>query len=132
MNVTPIELEPKETARIRAFEEKVNRWVRGFDDLLEKLHLGGRKGRYDDIHYEFMGGTNDRLRKKHYDKSLRLLWKAEEHVPWSSFKDCTKEEKMLLSLANESLKSAERSHLERLKSEDFLAMLVREYIPELK
>jgi hypothetical protein len=128
----PIELKPEETARVVALEEKVNRWVRRLDELLEKLHLGGRKGRYDDIHYEFMGGTNDQLRKKHYDKSLRLLWKAEEQIPWSSFKDCTRDEKMLLSLANESLKSAERSHLEKLKSKEFRAMLDREYTPEQK
>ncbi len=132
MDVTPIELKPEETARIRAFEEKVNGWVRGLDALMEKLHLGGRKGRYDDEHFEFMGGTNDQLRKKHYDKSLRLLWKAEEQIPWSSFKDCTKEEKALLSLANDSLKTAERSHLEKMKSAEFRAMLNRAYTQEQK
>ncbi|MBW2316896.1 MAG: hypothetical protein JRH10_22265, partial [Deltaproteobacteria bacterium] len=67
MDVTPIELKPEETARIRAFEKKVNHWVRRLDDRLEKLHLGGRKGRYDDENFEFMGGSNDGLRKKHYD-----------------------------------------------------------------
>lgn len=132
MNFKPIELIPEETARIVATERKVNRFVRGLDAFLEKYHLGGRKGRYDDLHFEFMGGTNDRLRKLHYDKSLRLLWKAEEQLPWSSFKDCTKDENMLLGLANESLKGAERSHLEKIKSDEFKAMLDREYTPEQK
>jgi len=132
VNLKPIELKPEETARVVATEEKVNRWVRQLDKWLEKLHLGGRKGRYDDVNYEFMGGTNDRLRKKHYDKSLRLLWKAEEHLPWSSFRDCTKEEKLLLSMANESLKDAERSQVEKIKSEEFRAMLDRAYTPEQK
>ena len=132
MNFIPIELKPEESARVLAVEEKVNDWVRRLDALREKLHLGGRKGRYDDINYEFVGGTNDELRKKHYDKSLRLLWKAEEHIPWSSFKDCTKEESLLLRLTNESLKNAERSHLQKLKSEEFRAMLDREYTLEQK
>jgi hypothetical protein len=51
-----------------------------------RLHLGGRKGDYDDIHYEFNGGAKDQIRKKHYDKSLRLLWKAEENAPWLDFR----------------------------------------------
>ncbi|MCP3984425.1 MAG: hypothetical protein GY723_08545 [bacterium] len=132
MNFNPIELIPEETARIVAKERKVNRFVRRLDALLEKAHLGGRKGRYDDINFEFMGGTNDRLRKLHYDKSLRLLWKAEEQIPWSSFKDCTRDEKMLLGLANESLKTAERTQLEKIKSDEFKAMLDREYTSEQK
>ncbi|MBW2445219.1 MAG: hypothetical protein JRG83_04780 [Deltaproteobacteria bacterium] len=132
MDVTPIELKPEETARIRAFEKKVNHWVRRLDDRLEKLHLGGRKGRYDDENFEFMGGSNDGLRKKHYDKSLRLLWKAEDKVPWLGFTDSTKEEKLLHSLADQSLETAERSHLERMKSPEFRAMLNRAYTQEQK
>ncbi len=132
VNFSPIELIPEQTARIVAAERKVNRFVRGLDALLEKCHLGGRKGRYDDIHFEFMGGTGDRLRKLHYDKSLRLLWKAEEQLPWSSFKDCTQEEKMLLELANESLKTTERGHLERINSDEFKQLLNREYTQEQK
>jgi hypothetical protein len=132
MQCTPIELKPEETARVAAREARVNRWIRRLDAQLEKLHLGGRKGRYDDVRYEFMGGTNDTLRKKHYDKSLRLLWKAEEHLPWSSFRDCTREETLLLTLADKSLDAAERRQLEKMKTEEFRAMLDREYTPEQK
>jgi len=132
VNFNPIELIPEETARIVATEQMVNRFIRGLDAFLEKYHLGGRKGRYDDINFEFMGGTNDKLRRLHYDKSLRLLWKAEEQLPWSSFKDCTHDEKMLLGLTGESLKNAERSHLEKIKSDDFKALLNREYTQEQK
>ena len=57
MNFKPIELIPEETARVVANERKVNRFIRRFDALLEKVHLGGRKGRYDDINFEFMGGS---------------------------------------------------------------------------
>ncbi|HJO24664.1 MAG: hypothetical protein QF890_02750 [Myxococcota bacterium] len=132
MNLKPIELIPDQTARIIAKERRVNRFMRRRDAILEKCHLGGRKGRYDDITFEFMGGTNDRLRKQHYDKSLRLLWKAEEQMPWSSFRDCTNNERMLLELADGSLKNSERGHLEKIKSDEFKALLNREYTPEQK
>ena len=132
MEFQPIELIPEETAAIVARERKVNRLVRRMDAGLKRWHLGGRKGDYDDVNFEFVGGAGDRLRKKHYDKSLRLLWKAEEQIPWSDFRDCSKNEKALLELADGSLESAERSHLEKIKSAEFRAMLDREYTPEQK
>lgn len=128
----PIELKAAEVDRIVRLEVKVNRWVRAFDAWRERLHLGGRKGRYDDVDYEFMGGTSDGLRKKHYDKSLRLLWKAEEHLPWSSFEDCSRQEKLLRRIAEGSLSAAERVELDQVSSEEFRAMLDREYTREQK
>ena len=75
-------------ARVSDHIERVaNRAVRTWDRALGALHLGGRKGPYDDERYEFVGGAKDAMRKKHYDKSLRLLWKAEAHAPWTIFMD---------------------------------------------
>ncbi|MBV6493378.1 MAG: hypothetical protein LDLANPLL_01394 [Turneriella sp.] len=113
-------------------ENYVNTAVRSFDNLMGTLGLGGRAADYDDTAYEFLGGANDELRKKHYDKSLRLLWKAEKHAEWSSFKDLNKEEETLLKLASESLNKLEKKELERMKSAEFKALLNREYTPEQK
>ncbi|MEE3327336.1 MAG: hypothetical protein VX252_08385 [Myxococcota bacterium] len=132
MEFEPIELIEAETAKILAREHTVNRWVRGLDARLKRWRLGGRKGEYDDERFEFEGGSGDRLRKKHYDKSLRLLWKAEEQIPWSNFRDCSKNEKALLELADGSLESAERSHLKKIKSDEVRKQLDREYTPEQK
>ena len=96
MEFEPIALKEEEVAKIVARERKVNGWVRGLDARLKRWHLGGRKGEYDDVRFEFEGGASEGLRKKHYDKSLRLLWKAEEQIPWSNFRDCSKNEKALL------------------------------------
>ena len=132
MEFEPIALKEEEVAKIVAREQKVNGWVRGLDARLKRWHLGGRKGEYDDVRFEFEGGASEGLRKKHYDKSLRLLWKAEEQIPWSNFRDCSKNEKALLELAEGSLESAERVHLDKIKSEQFRQQLDREYTPEQK
>jgi hypothetical protein len=92
--------------------------------------LGGRKAKYDDEQYEFMGGPSDVMRKKHYDKSLRLLWKAEQHASWSSFKDLTKAESTLLEMAEQSLNDAERAEREKLSLQSFRDTLHREYTEE--
>lgn len=113
-------------------EQYLNFVVRGLDTLLGATGLGGRKADYDDEHYEFIGGANDELRKKHYDKSLRLLWKAEQHAPWSTFHDCSKEEELLLHMTEESLNEAEKKQLARMKSSEFKALLDREYTPAQK
>jgi len=108
-------------------EQAANRAFRTRDRWLGKLHLGGRKATYDDIHYEFLGGPSDVMRKKHYDKSLRLLWKAEQHAPWSSFKDLSKSERALLDMAEQALDDAEREEREKLSLASFREMLRREY-----
>ena len=94
-------------------EEYLNFAVRSMDKIF------GRKADYDDEHYEFVGGANDELRKKHYDKSLRLLWKAGQHAEWSTFNDCTKEEELLNQMATGSLNAAEKKQVSRMKSAEF-------------
>ena len=75
--------EPLETSKMaalfnRQLERVVNQVVRRRDAILARARLGGRKAAYDDHAFEFEGGPGDPLRHKHYDKSLRLLWKAED------------------------------------------------------
>lgn len=111
----------------RTLERVVNRGVRTFDGVLGRLHLGGRRADYDDLTYAFEGGPNDALRAKHYDKSLRLLWKAEQHAPWSSFHDANGLERELQDQAHKSLSSAEERELRRIRSDEFRALLDREY-----
>lgn len=132
MKVEPLEVNERVTEANKLIEGVANGLVRNFDGALGRLHLGGRKAPYDDIEYEFVGGAKDSIRKKHYDKSMRLLWKAEEHAPWSSFKDCTNDEKLLLAMSDKSLSKEERGEIERISSKQYRAMLDREYTPEQK
>jgi hypothetical protein len=111
----------------RLVERVVNRGVRTYDGVLGRLHLGGRRADYDDLAYEFEGGANDALRAKHYDKSLRLLWKAEQHAPWSSFRDANPLEKELQAQAEKSLSVSEQQELRRIRSQEFRELLDREY-----
>ena len=127
MEFEKIELNPQSAKIQRRVEEVVNRLVRGYDGLMGRLHLGGRKGDYDDIHYEFNGGAQDQLRKKHYDKSMRLLWKAEEQAPWLNFRDCTMEELTLLSMAEKSMDRDELRELKRVRSQEFRDKIMSEY-----
>lgn len=113
-------------------EQYLNTLVRAYDQVLGTLHLGGRKADYDDTNYEFVGGANDELRKKHYDKSLRLLWKAEQHASWSSFHDLSRDEEMLMKMAGDALNENERREVERIKTAEFKALLDREYTPAQK
>lgn len=113
-------------------ERIANRIVRSYDGALGRLHLGGRAAKYDDVHYEFVGGEGDVLRKKHYDKSLRLLWKAEAALPWSSFRDCNEHERELVDLAERNLTDEERAIRKRITSAEFKALLDREYTLEQK
>lgn len=113
-------------------ENYLNLLVRGFDKALGAVGLGGRKADYDDEHYEFVGGANDELRKKHYDKSLRLLWKAEQHASWSSFHDLTRDEEMLMKMADDALNENEKREVARIKTAEFKALLNREYTPAQK
>ncbi len=132
MEFNAIRVDPDVVRRNARLERRVNRAVRGLDRLRGALRLGGRKAPYDDTRYEFEGGPADTLRRKHYDKSLRMLWKAEAHLPWSSFKDCSRQEREVLQLAEGALEDAERAHLKRIRSADFRALLDREYTPEQK
>mgnify|MGYP000146140058 FL=1 len=113
-------------------EKYLNFVVRNMDKVLSATGLGGRKADYDDEHYEFIGGANDELRKKHYDKSLRLLWKAEQHASWSTFHDCSKDEELLIQMADQSLNEAEKKQMDRMKTAEFKALLNREYTPAQK
>ncbi len=113
-------------------ERYLNMLVRGLDNALGAVGIGGRKADYDDEHYEFVGGANDELRKKHYDKSLRLLWKAEQHASWSSFHDLTRDEEMLMKMADDALNENEKREVARIKTAEFKALLNREYTPAQK
>jgi hypothetical protein len=127
MEFEKIELNPQSAVIQRRVEAVVNSLVRGYDGVMGRLHLGGRKGDYDDIHYEFNGGAKDQLRKKHYDKSMRLLWKAEEQAPWLDFRDCTAEELTLLSMAEKSMDKEELRELKRVRSQEFRDTIMSEY-----
>lgn len=116
----------------RRVEKTVNTAVRAVDAVKTRLGLRGRAAAYDDEAYEFIGGARDVLRKKHYDKSLRLLWKAEQAAPWSSFHDATEGEKVLMSMAERGMTDAEKSARARISSAEFRALIDREYTPTEK
>ncbi|HEX7601119.1 MAG TPA: hypothetical protein VF316_05915, partial [Polyangiaceae bacterium] len=111
----------------RDVERVANSAVRAYDAAKAKIGLQGRAAAYDDGTYEFEGGAQDTLRKKHYDKSLRLLWKAEAVAPWSSFHDASTEEKALFDAAERTMTDAEKSARKRISSEEFRHLLDREY-----
>ena len=127
MKFERLQTNPKFDKANRDIEEIVNRFVRGWDNSLSALHLGGRKAPYDDLAFEFEGGSGEGLRRKHYDKSLRLLWKAEDQAPWSSFRDCSKTERQLLDMAVENMSDEEKAERERLSLPEFKELLNREY-----
>src|ERR1019366_3180404 len=110
----------------RNIERALNVAVRAFD------RLRGRAAPYDDERYEFVGGAGDELRKKHYDKSLRLLWKAEHAAPWSTFRDCSSVELEVDDLACRGMTAEDRAVRERLSSAEFRALLDRSYTPAQK
>jgi hypothetical protein len=108
-------------------ERVANTAVRAYDRLKSTIGLEGRKADYDDTAYEFVGGAQDTLRKKHYDKSLRLLWKAEQALPWSSFRDATAAERAMLGAAEHAMSDAEKAARTRISSKEFRELLDREY-----
>ncbi len=130
MHFNTIDIDPRVTRRNHQIEGLLNRVVRRVDRTRGFLRLGGRKAAYDDSNYEFEGGESEVLRKKHYDKSLRLLWKAEQHAPWTTFRDCTSEERQLLQMTDKSLSTAERKQLERIGTPEFKAFLDTQYTTE--
>lgn len=111
----------------RKAEAVANRVVRRMDGARAKAGLGGRKAAYDDANYEFIGGAGETLRRRHYDKSLRLLWKAEAHAPWLGFEDCTREERALLQMAREAMRPDEEEALDRITQAEFRAQLKEHY-----
>jgi len=113
-------------------ERALNAYVRGRDRVLERLHLGGRKADYDDQAYEFVGGPADGLRKKHYDKSLRLLWKAQANAPWLDFRDASRDERTLMDQALRAMNDEEKEARKRLSLPEYKALLDREYSYEQK
>ncbi len=127
MHFDKLPVNPRAARVNRGLERLVTRAVRGYDAVLGRLHLGGRRVPYDDHAYEFIGGAKDGLRKKHYDKSLRLLWKAEHAAPWLPFRDAGTAEHALTELAERGLSAAERTARTRANSEEFRALLDREY-----
>ncbi|MFI5301543.1 MAG: hypothetical protein ACHREM_25930 [Polyangiales bacterium] len=126
------EVNARAVAINRGVERVANRVIRGYDAFKSRIGLAGRAAAYDDLAYEFVGGARDSLRRKHYDKSLRLLWKAEVAAPWSSFRDAAAAEHALLSMADQGMSADERHHRARITSAEFRAMLDREYTPAQK
>jgi len=120
------------TRNVERVESTVNAMVRSYEKLTSLVGLGGRKGPYDDKNFEFVGGAKDNLRMKHYDKSLRLLWKAEQHLPQSNFRDMTKDEKAFMSQAKQTLNKKEKIQIERFSSDEYKALINREYTQEQK
>jgi len=115
-----------------AVEEAVNAIVRGYDRVARPLGIGVRSSNYDDVNFSFEGGAGDRLRKAHYDKSLRLLWKAEQHASQTGFRDCSADELLLMQLADGALHKAEKTELKRVRSDEYKTLLNKSYTPKQK
>ncbi|MBT6434289.1 MAG: hypothetical protein HOK97_19025 [Deltaproteobacteria bacterium] len=116
----------------RVIEEASNRFVRSYHNAIENIGLEGRKAKYDDINYEFIGGAQDRMRKRHYDKSLRLLWKAENITPFLDFKDCTPQERLLQQHAVSAMNDSEKTQIERISLTEYKKFLDSQYTPKEK
>jgi hypothetical protein len=127
-----LQVNPRAVAINHGAERVANRAIRAYDRFKSRVGLRGRAAAYDDVAYEFVGGARDGLRKKHYDKSLRLLWKAEQVAPWSSFHDATEAERTLLSMAERAMTQTEKDQRARVTSAEFRALLDREYTPAQK
>lgn len=132
MNPSPLPYNERAAAINRSVERLANHAIRARDRWAERLGIGGRAAAYDDERYEFIGGARDELRAKHYDKSLRLLWKAEAVAPWSSFRDCSDEERALYEQADRSMTHEERAARARITSDEFRATLDRHYTTSQK
>jgi hypothetical protein len=120
-------IKPWVTTSNRWLEGVTNGAVRRWDSTMERVALGGRKANYDDTRYEFIGGPGETLRRKHYDRSLRLLWKAQEHSPHLSFRDCSNSENDLLQMALRSLTPEEEEARTRIGMPEYRELLNREY-----
>jgi hypothetical protein len=127
MKFTKLPVNERASRLNRVVERAANRAIRAYDGAKSRIGLRGRRADYDDHAYEFVGGARDGLRKKHYDKSLRLLWKAEQAAPWASFRDATDGERALMGMAERAMSDAERAARARVTSAEFRALLDREY-----
>lgn len=127
MNFSKIPLRGSVATRVEQAERIANRLVRSYDGGLQHLRLGGRVAPYDDDAYEFLGGTGDSMRRKHYDKGLRLLWKAEERAPYLSFKDCSEVERQMAEMATRAMTEEESEARQRLSLPEYQSLLKREY-----
>lgn len=127
-----LRISARATRAERVAERVLNSGVRRADRALGRVGLGGRRADYDDAEYSFVGGMAESLRKKHYDKSLRLLWKAEAHAPWSTFRDLSRAERQLEEMASQAMTTEERSARARINSEDFRATLDQHYTVDEK
>ena len=58
---------------------------------------------------------------------MRLLWKAEQHAPWSSFRDLTDDEQAVLKQAFEKLSADEKLQLKKMRSGNFQKALNAAY-----
>lgn len=127
MRFEKLPVNPRAAALNHRVEALANEAVRGLDRVRARLGLRGRAADYDDAHYEFTGGPSDELRRKHYDKSLRLLWKAEAALPWSTFHDMNEAERAMLDAAERGLTDVERAARKRIGTAEFKALIDREY-----
>ena len=127
-----VEIHPAAVRLNKSIEGLANNFVRGLDSTLERFGLGGKKADYDDTNYVFEGGEGEALRKKHYDKSLRLLWKAEQHASWTGFRDCSQDEIKLMSMTQRTLSSEEKNARTRILSRAFREQLNQTYSPRQK
>jgi hypothetical protein len=132
MHFDKLPVNPEAVRVNRAVERVANTALRAFDGLKVSLGLRGRAADYDDGAYEFVGGPAEGLRRKHYDKSLRLLWKAEQAAPWSSFKDANEAERALLDVAERGMSEGDKAARARISTAEFKALLDREYTPAQK
>ncbi len=132
MDITELPINARAARINRRVEHLVNRAVRLRDRVRGRLGLGGRAADYDDERYEFVGGPNDEMRKRHYDKSLRLLWKAEQHAPWTTFRDLTEAERAVRDMAEQAMSPADKQARARLGSREFRELLDRTYTPRQK
>jgi len=127
MHFEPLDCDPRTRRFERRVEHAVNKAVRGADAARKRLGLGGRRAPYDDLTFEFDGGPGDRLRRSGYEKSLRLLWKAEPHAPWLGFEDASPRDRELLRLATRALGREERQIIEHMASDEYRQLLVDTY-----
>lgn len=126
MQIESLPYNKRAAAVHRGIERAVNAAIRGID------HVRGRTANYDDERYEFVGGESHDLRTKHYDKSLRLLWKGERAAPWSTFHDCSAAERDVGDLAAQGMNADDRATHERISGEQFRKLLDTAYTPAQK
>lgn len=132
MQITKLPVNARATLLNETVESIANRALRTRDALRSRLGLRGRAAQYDDVHYEFVGGPAEDMRRKHYDKSLRLLWKAEKAAPWSTFHDMTEAERAMLDEVEQQLDGPHKTAHAKISSAEFRAMLDRHYTLEQK